>query len=58
MPRSNTEEIGARMTRRQRIFTGKPLFDPQASAASASSAHRFNLDLAKCPDFRVWLAIQ
>jgi hypothetical protein len=53
MPSSKTEVIDSRMTRRRQIFTGNPLFDPPASAASASSAHRFNLDLAKCPDFRL-----
>jgi hypothetical protein len=50
--RSKTEEIGSRMGRLRRIFTGNPLFDPQASAASALSVNLFNLDLAKCPDFR------
>jgi hypothetical protein len=31
-----------------RVFTVNPLFDPQASAASANL---LNLDLEKCPDF-------
>jgi hypothetical protein len=35
----------------QRVFTVNPAFDPPSSVASASSANRFNLNLAKCPDF-------
>jgi hypothetical protein len=35
----------------QRVFTVNPLFDPPSSAASASSVNRFNLNLAKCPNF-------